>query len=109
MTIKEIDTLLWHAQQDLDDASSVVDPGEEETIAYESTLAELSEARKTIDAIAPEHGDFDLASLPAISKAKLERLLTDEQAALEEYRRNGGTDTAYYDGKIAALQSACAL
>lgn len=55
----EISRALWsrvtlalqEAERDLDDASSVVDPGEDEAQAYENTLAMLKRVQEEIEAL----------------------------------------------------------
>ena len=55
----EISQALWsrvrlalqEAERDLDDAASVVDPGEDETRAYENTLAMLKRIQEEIEAL----------------------------------------------------------
>lgn len=55
----EISQALWsrirlalqEAERDLDDASSVVDPGEDEARAYENTLEMLKRAQEEIEAL----------------------------------------------------------
>lgn len=55
----EISQALWsrvklalqEAERDLDDASSVVDPGEDEARAYENTLEMLKRVQEEIEAI----------------------------------------------------------
>lgn len=55
----EISQALWsrarlalqEAERDLDDASSVVDPGEDEARAYEDTLEMLKRVQEEIEAI----------------------------------------------------------
>ncbi len=55
----EISQALWsrikialqEAERDLDDAASVVDPGEDETRAYENTLEMLKRIQEEIEAL----------------------------------------------------------
>lgn len=55
----EISQALWsrvrlalqEAERDLDDASSVVDPGEDEALAYEDTLEMLKRVQEEIEAL----------------------------------------------------------
>lgn len=55
----EISQALWsriklalqEAERDLDDAASVVDPGEDETRAYENTLAMLERVQEEVEEI----------------------------------------------------------